>query len=187
MFFTAIPLIFMGEYGFTRGVAELPYLSMLVDIFIGSFVCTLFEKRFNKAMAKNNGKPIPEERLSPMIFGSIFFAIGLFLLAWSGSYPEHVHWIVPTIGSSFIGFGLITIFLPCMNYIIDCYLMFAASAMAANTFLRSMFGGAFPLFARQMFVNMKIQWVDILLGCVSVVLLPVPFLFYSYGRKIREK
>lgn len=74
-----------------------------------------------------------------------------------------------------------------MNYIIDCYLMFAASAMAANTFLRSMFGGAFPLFARQMFVNMKIQWVGILLGCVSVVLLPVPFLFYSYGRKIREK
>lgn len=123
----------MGEYGFTRGVAELPYLSMLVDIFIGSFVCTLFEKRFNKAMAKNNGKPIPEERLSPMIFGSIFFAIGLFLLAWSGSYPEHVHWIVPTIGSSFIGFGLITIFLPCMNYIIDCYLM-AASTVAANLF-----------------------------------------------------
>lgn len=65
--------------------------------------------------------------------------------------------------------------------------MFAASAMAANTFLRSMFGGAFPLFAGQMFANMKIQWAGTLLGFVSVVLIPVPFLFYIDGRKIREK
>jgi hypothetical protein len=38
-----------------------------------------------------------------------------------------------------------------MNYIIDSYLMFAASAIAGNTMLRSLCGFAFPMFATQMF------------------------------------
>lgn len=187
LFLTAIPLIFIGNYGFSQGVGELPYISMLIGIFVGGIFIIFFEKRYNAAMDKNGGKPVPEERLPPMMVGSFFFAAGLFWLGWAGSYPDKVHWIVPTIGASFIGCGLIMIFLPCLNYIIDCYLFFAASALAGNTFLRSAFGAVFPLFARQMFVNMKIQWASTLLGCVAIAMIPVPFLFYKYGKKIREK
>lgn len=42
----------------------------------------------------------------------------------------------------------------CLNYIIDAYLMFAASAIAANTIMRSIFGAVFPLFAYYMFEGM---------------------------------
>ena len=42
-------------------------------------------------------------------------------------------------------------FLQLLNYIVDSYLMFAASAIAANTFMRSLFGAVFPLFAYYMF------------------------------------
>lgn len=34
-----------------------------------------------------------------------------------------------------------------LQYLVDAYLMFAASAIAANTFLRSLAGAGFPLFA----------------------------------------
>lgn len=44
-----------------------------------------------------------------------------------------------------------------------------------------------PLFDRQMFVNMKIQWAFTLLGCLAAVLIPVPLFFYIYGPKLREK
>lgn len=64
---------------------------------------------------------------------------------------------------------------------------FAASAIAANTFLRSLAGAGFPLFARQMIDGMGIQWAGTLLGCVAVVLVPLPVLFYLKGAKIREK
>lgn len=187
LFLTAVPLIFEGEYGFSQGVAELPYLSMLIGVFIGGFIGIFMERRFVRILKENGGKPVPEERLPPMIVGSIFFAIGLFWLGWSGSYPDKVHWIVPTIGSAPIGIGLITIFLPSLNYIIDCYLLFAASALAGNTFLRSAFGAVFPLFASQMFRGMKIKWATTLLGCFSVVLIPVPVLFYKYGKILRSK
>lgn len=187
LFLTAVPLIFIGEYRFSEGVGQLPYISMLIGVFIGGFLSLLLDKRYAKAMAANNGIPVPEERLPPMMIGSIAFTIGLFWLGWSGSYPEKVHWIVPTIGAAPIGIGLILLFLPCLNYIIDCYLLFAASALAGNTFLRSAFGAAFPLFARQMFTNMKIQWATTLMGCVALILIPVPFAFYKYGKIIRAK
>ncbi|KAK6458477.1 putative transporter [Scheffersomyces xylosifermentans] len=187
LFLTAIPLIFMGQYHFAQGIAELPYLAMLIGTFLGGLVIIYFEKRYNIAMDNNGGKPVPEERLPPMMIGSFFFAGGIFWLGWAGAYPQNVHWMVPTVGAGFVGFGLILIFLPCMNYIIDCYLFFAASALAGNTFLRSAFGAVFPLFARQMFVNMKIQWASTLLGCIAIIMIPVPFLFYKFGRTLRDK
>lgn len=187
LFLTAIPLIFQGKYGFIPGVAELPYLGMFIGTFLGGLICYAFETRFLHKMDANGGKPIPEERLPPMMVGSFFFAAGLFWLGWAGDYADKVHWIVPTLGAACAGIGLITIFLPCLNYIIDCYLFFAASAMAGNTFLRSAFGAAFPLFARQMFVNMEIRWASTLLGCFAILMIPVPFLFYKYGERVRAK
>lgn len=80
-----------------------------------------------------------------------------------------------------------SIFLQALNYIVDAYLMFAASALAGNTFMRSLFGAAFPLFGRQMFLGMHIQWAATLLGCVAAVLAPIPFIFYFYGARIRAK
>ena len=80
-----------------------------------------------------------------------------------------------------------SIFLQALNYLVDAYLMFAASAIAGNTFMRSLAGAGFPLFARQMFQGMGIQWASTLLGCIAVVLAPIPFIFYKYGGKIRSK
>ena len=60
----------------------------------------------------------------------------------------------------FTGFGIFSIFLSLLNYIVDAYLMFAASAIAANTFMRSLCGGVFPLFATYMFNGMGIQWAS---------------------------
>lgn len=182
---TAVPYIYSVNYHFGGGIAELPYLAMFIGIFIAAPMNLLFERRYNRIMEKV-GRPVAEERLPPVIIGGVVFAIGLFWVGWSGSFPDKVHWIVPTIGLGFIGFGLLAIFLPCLNYIVDCYLFYAASALAGNTFLRSAFGAVFPLFARPMIVNMKIKWAVTLLGCIAVVLVPVPVLFYRYGKAIRK-
>jgi DHA1 family multidrug resistance protein-like MFS transporter len=94
---------------------------------------------------------------------------------------------VPVLSGLFTGFGIFSIFLSLLNYIVDAYLMFAASAIAGNTFMRSIFGGIFPLFARQMFEGMGIQWASTLIGAVAVVLAPMPVVFYIYGKKIRAR
>lgn len=65
--------------------------------------------------------------------------------------------------------------------------MFAASAIAANTFLRSLAGAGFPLFATYMIEGMGVQWAGTLLGIVALLLVPLPVLFWLKGAKIRER
>lgn len=65
--------------------------------------------------------------------------------------------------------------------------MYAASAIAANTVLRSAAGAAAPLFTRQMFSALGIGGGGSLVGGVGAVLAIIPFAFYKYGRKIRER
>lgn len=111
---------------------------------------------------------------------------GLLWFGWTG-FRSDIHWIAPTLSGIATGFGLLTIFLQCLNYLIDAYLVFAASAIAANTFLRSLAGAGFPLFATQMINGMGVQWAGTLLGCLAFACVPMPVWFYLRGSKIREK
>lgn len=49
--------------------------------------------------------------------------------------------------------------------------------------MRSIFAAALPLVAQPLFHNLGINWACTLLGCISVLLAVVPFLFYIYGPK----
>jgi hypothetical protein len=51
------------------------------------------------------------------------------------------------IGGACIGLGFFTIFQSALGYLVDTYLMLAASAMAVNLLMRSSLAGAFPLFS----------------------------------------
>jgi MFS transporter, DHA1 family, multidrug resistance protein len=79
------------------------------------------------------------------------------------------------------------IFVGFLNYITDSYLMYAASALAANTVARSAAGAAAPLFTDYMFKALGVGGGGSLIGGVAVLLAPIPFIFYHYGRPIRER
>ncbi|KAH7130602.1 major facilitator superfamily [Dendryphion nanum] len=186
LFLTAYPLVFQRIHGMNPGVGGLPFFGMIVGQLLAGLFIFIRQPAYQRKLAANNDMPIPEWRLPEIIIGGVCFAVGIFWFGWTG-YKESIHWIVPTLSGILIGFGLLSIFLQALNYLVDAYLMFAASAIAANTFLRSIFGAVFPLFAQQMFEGMGINYAATLLGCVAVVLIPVPVWFYFRGAKIREK
>ncbi|VEU21863.1 DEKNAAC102837 [Brettanomyces naardenensis] len=187
LFLTAYPIVFREGYHMVAGVAELPILSIFVGQILGSVFCLNYEKVYIRKLEQNQGRIVPENRLPPMLYGAVAFPIGVLWFCWTGNYPDKIHWIVPTISGIFTGFGLVTIFIPSLNYIVDCYLKFPASAIAANTLLRMAFGGAFPLFASFMFENMGTNWAGLLLGLFSIVMIIPPVLFLKYGRQIRNR
>ncbi|KAJ4267335.1 hypothetical protein NW762_003439 [Fusarium torreyae] len=186
LFLTAYPLVFVGVHGFSSGQSGLCFFGMIVGQLIAGATVIAQQPWYIRKLAANNGIPVPEWRLPNIMAGGVAFAIGIFWFGWTG-YTQNIHWIVPTLSGLFTGFGLMSIFLQALNYLVDAYLMFAASAIAGNTFLRSLCGAGFPLFARQMFDGMGIQYAATLLGCVAAVLAPIPFIFYRYGAKIRQK
>jgi MFS transporter, DHA1 family, multidrug resistance protein len=65
--------------------------------------------------------------------------------------------------------------------------MYSASAFAANMMVRSAVGAAFPLFTSQMFEEMGVNWASTLIGGAALLLAPMPFVFYKYGSRIRQK
>ena len=56
---------------------------------------------------------------------------------------------VPIIGSAIFAAGLILTFSGIFTFLVDAYPLYAASALAANSFARSSFAAAFPLFGDQ--------------------------------------
>lgn len=186
LFLTAYPFVFQGIYGFSSGVAGLTFFGMIIGQILAGIVVLLQQPWFNRKLSANNGVAIPEWRLPSVIAGGVTFTGGIFWFGWTGYNPEN-HWIVPTASGLLTGFGLMSIFLQGLNYLVDAYLNFAASAIAGNTFLRSLCGAAFPLFAGQMFTGMGINWASTLLGCIAAVMIPIPIIFYLYGHKIRAR
>lgn len=185
---SSYPYAFMVKYKWSLSHAMIPY----AGIFVGMFICcvmmmTYYERQYAALTNTTNGKPPAEVRLEPMKPASICFFIGLFWFFLSANYPEKVHWIVPCISGVFTGYGMMGIFVPAINYLVEAYLFFAASALAATTFLRSFMGAASPLFATYMFEGMGLNWAGLLLGLVALALAPVPFLFSRYGERIRGK
>lgn len=187
LFLTAYPLVFQGKYGFSPGISGLMFFGMIIGQLFAGAVIIIRNPGYKRKLAANNNMPIPEWRCPEIIAGGLAFAGGLFWFGWSGYRGPVVHWIVPALSGLLTGFGLLSIFLQALNYLVDAYLMFAASAIAANTFLRSLFGAIFPLFATYMFNGMGIQWASTLLGCVALILVPVPVWFLLRGGKVRAR
>ncbi|KAJ5527636.1 hypothetical protein N7513_011795 [Penicillium frequentans] len=181
----AFPIVFQEIRGWNQVVGALPFLGYLVGIFMGAGINLANQKFYLKRFKANNNRAVPEARLPPMMLGSVFFAGGMFVFGWTS--PKDIHWIAPIIGAVMMGFGFFTIFQAALNYLVDTFQTTAASAIAANTFLRSMFAGAFPLFTNAMFHNLGVPWAASILGFISLALIPIPYLFYTYGKSIRAR
>ena len=75
------------------------------------------------------------------------------------------------------------IFMAFLNYLTDAYEIFAASAMAAVSTCRSLFGALSALAARLMYKTLGMAWASSLLGFLSLGI--IPFAFIKYGDRTR--
>lgn len=126
LFLTAYPIVFQRIHGFNKGVGGLPYFGIIIGEFLGGIFIMLLQPWYNRQLSAYKDIPIPEWRLPPAIIGGVAFSGGLFWFGWSG-YRSDIHWIVPTLSGLLTGFGLFCIFLQCLNYIVDAYLVLYVS------------------------------------------------------------
>lgn len=114
-----------------------------------------------------------------------FFVISAFWLGWTAR--ADIHWAVPCMAGVLFGMGYLCLFMALLNYLVDAYEVFAASAMAAASLSRSSFGAVLPFAAKPMYRALGIAWASSLLGFFSVALCIIPFVFIRWGGKLREK
>jgi hypothetical protein len=178
------PIVFEKERGWSPVVGSLPFLGLLIGVISSVGVNIWNQYRYNRISRAANGATVPEARLPPMAFGAVFMVVGLFWFGWTAE-PSN-HWILPCLAAVFIGIGFNCIFQQCLNFLIDVYGIYAASATAAVTFLRSLMAAGLPLAAMPMVRALGIGPATSIIGGVAAVLLPVPFLFMRYGPRLRK-
>lgn len=182
LMFTTITSIFESQYGFSQSLAGLAYLGFGVGSLLGLVVSGVVGNKIAQSHTEK-GTFRPESRLPPMMFGAWTIPIGLFWYGWAAE--KQTHWIVPIIGTGVFAIGLMTVFMAANTYLVDSYLLHAASVTAANTALRSLAGAVLPLAGPAMYDALGLGWGNSLLAFIALAMCACPVLFWKYGELIR--
>ncbi|CAK9784646.1 putative polyamine transport protein specific for spermine [Cutaneotrichosporon oleaginosum] len=180
--FFAFPIAFEEIRGWNIGMTGVSFVSIIIGIGLAMLSMPIQERIY--ARHCKNG-PVPEARLYPMLIGAIVMPISLFVFAFT-SY-KGIHWIGPAVSGVMFGFSMLVIYISANSYIVDSYSNYAASAVAAKTFMRSCIGASVPLWITQMFHNMGFQYAGLLLALIGCVIAPIAYIFFFKGGRVRER
>ena len=185
VWFESFPIVFIGIYHFTPGTLGLAFIGILLGAVIMMVPFFIWAHQYLEPKFNEKGELKPELRLIPAFVGAFFIPVCLFWFGWSAR--PSIHWIMPIIGSSFFSMGAFLLFMAVLSYLGDAYPKYIASVYAGNDLVRSSFGAAFPLFATAMYHKLGVGWASSLLGFLSIVFIPIPFVLYKYGESIRRR
>ncbi|KAH6651542.1 fluconazole resistance protein [Truncatella angustata] len=185
LLFTTFPQVFRGQYDFSTGSIGLSYIGIGVGSVLGLFSSGAVSDRLVVGLkVRNGGESKPEYRLPPMAVGACLVPIGLFWYGWTAE--KQLHWILPILGTTILGGGMVIVLMSISTYLVDAFTIYAASAMAANTVTRSLVGAFLPLAGNSLYQTLGLGWGNSLLGFIAFSMIPIPFVFYIYGERIRH-
>ncbi|KAJ5819584.1 hypothetical protein N7474_005175 [Penicillium riverlandense] len=173
-------------YNESTGIGGLNYISLGLGFWLGSQICApLNDRIYRRLKARNNGVGRPEFRVPLLTASALFIPAGLFIYGWTAE--KHSHWIGPNIGALLFGMGNIVTYQCIQTYMVDTYTRFAASALAAAAFTRSLCGFGFPLFAPYMYDALHYGWGNSLLAFIAIAIgFPAPIFLWKFGEKLRK-
>jgi len=184
--FVAYPIVYTTERGWSVGKTGLSFVGIGIGSMIAIALATPIKKMIDSHKPDEDGTVPPESMMSIVCIGSILVPVGQLWFSWT-CYPISIHWAFPIAAGIPFGFGNCVVFIYAGNYLAYSYGIYAASAMAGNAVLRSFLGGTLPLAGPAMYKALGPNWAGTLLGLLQVVSIPIPFLFYKYGHRIRQK
>ncbi|KAG2743990.1 MFS general substrate transporter [Suillus brevipes Sb2] len=172
---------FQAVYGFNVQSTGFMFSTLIFGSFIGYFANIYQEKLYQKHFLRKR----QEARLYLPCVAALLVPIGIFIYAWTAR-PE-VHWIAPAIGLTIFMSGGFVIYMVVFLYLADCYGTYASSAIAGQSLCRNLAASFFPLFTTQMFARLTHRWGLTLFGCIGAALVPIPWVLFFYGSRIRAR
>ncbi|MCJ1470349.1 hypothetical protein MMC07_008994 [Pseudocyphellaria aurata] len=173
----------------SEGVTGLCFAAMAVGLLLSSATVPLvgLKLRRDQHKARHQGHEglAPESRLWYSLISAPAVPIALLWMAWTSSRSISI-WS-PLGASALLGYGLLGVFTSSYEYIIHAYGNFSGPALSFNTFTRYVVAGIMAEVAPFMWRNPGVSWTLTTMACVSAVLVPVPYIFFWYGPRIRAR
>ncbi|KAI2630174.1 bicyclomycin resistance protein [Hypomontagnella submonticulosa] len=196
LMFTTITEVFQEYYHFSTSIVGLAFLGLGVGSMAGILLFSATSDKYIQrkaaeadAAAQASGGVRagmkPEYRLPLLPLGAILIPAGLFIYGWTAEYK--VHWIAPIIGTAVLGIGNLIVFMTIQMYLVDAFTIYAASAIACNTIVRSLAGAVLPLAGLPMYSRLGIGWGNSLIAFIAIALFPVSLAIIKYGEFLRNR
>ncbi|KAE8362639.1 major facilitator superfamily domain-containing protein [Aspergillus caelatus] len=207
-FFDGYTHIFSDVHDLSQGLTNIIWVAMYVGIMLAGLIVPGMYSSMRKALkdealsrphdnkSDDNGASSnvqspstkssslnPENRLWYAMIGAPAIPISLFWMGWT-DYKNISVWS-PIVGSSLFGFGSICMFISSYMYVIDAYEIYAASALGFMTVTRYCAAGGMTVVGVPFYNNVGVQWTLTILGIISAVMVPVPYIFWKFGKVIR--
>ncbi|KAE8829798.1 hypothetical protein PTNB73_06232 [Pyrenophora teres f. teres] len=189
-FLDGYPYIFAETYGINEGLSNICFVGLFVGIALAVVLVPLVYRitihQLQRDGDDGSGSSINREsRLYFAMIGAPALPIGLFWMGWT-DYPSISIWS-PLAASLLIGFSNICIFMSAYMYIIDSYEAYAASALTLVALVRYLGAGGMTVVGIPMYRNLGTHWTLTVLGCISALALPIPYVLYRFGPSLRKR
>ncbi|KAJ3457792.1 hypothetical protein MRS44_014933 [Fusarium solani] len=192
-FLVGWPYIFEKTYGINQCLANTIFVAMFLGM---QFFYVLVPFIYNKTAHAIRLSESPEEfkrlKFSPeirlryaMLGTAIAIPVSLFWMGWTATADISI-WS-PIIASALFGFGVTGVFICTYLYIIDSYEVYSASALTFASLVRYIAAGGMTVVGIPFYENMGTDYTLTIMACISLALVPIPYLLYFYGHRLREK
>ncbi|KAK6197540.1 multidrug resistance [Scheffersomyces amazonensis] len=190
LWFEAFPIVFYEIHHFTLIEMGLTYMSIVIGIGLAASIYIPVIYRIFTIPMKRGDDVAPELFIPLAAVGGICMPVGIFIFGWTSA--ADLPWIAPLIGGAIYAAGAFLIFQTLFNYLGMSFWRYLASVFAGNDLFRSVIAGVFPLFGRALFDNLKterfpVAYGSTILGCITILMLLIPVLFYVNGPKLRAR
>ncbi|KAI0923194.1 hypothetical protein AcV7_005778 [Taiwanofungus camphoratus] len=185
LLFGPVPLYGLFTYGWQGGNEGLAYMGAGAGCYLAIFFCIFTLNRIYRVLCKRYGTQKPEFRMPAMQFGMMLVPGGLFMYGWTAQ--SQTYFLVPLIAAAISSFGILIGYISIQTYLVDCFPQYAASALAATIVLRSIFATIFSVFGTKLYVSLGYGWGTSVLGFICTAALPIPFLFWKFGERLRAR
>ena len=127
----------------------------------------------------------PESRVGVLAAFTPLIPIGLLWTGWSAQ--THTYWVVTELGSIPIGLGIMASSLFGQLYMVDSYTKYAASAVAASIFLRSVIGAIIPIASGPLYSRLGFGWGNTVLAAISLISVVSAVVLFKFGEHLRAQ
>lgn len=185
-FFTESLTLVYSLYGWAETTTSLAFIAIGLGIPFSIFprlwdLYIISKRKQQKAEVK------PEDKIYGFALAAPVLAIGLWLFSWTIPPLVHTPWPVSMVGLVMIGFAANEFAYTLNGYLADSYTMYASSSLTTLAFLRAIVSGLMPLFAYPMFSRLGSNVAGSILAGVATLFCVTPFVFFRYGRALRER
>ncbi|KAK2729739.1 MFS multidrug transporter [Colletotrichum kahawae] len=185
--YVAFPIIFQDERGWSTSISGLAFLGVFVGIALVLATEPLLRKLVQR-QPKNpeTGKPEPEATVLLICIGAVLEPVGQLAFALT-SLPIEIPFYWSILSGVPFGYGFGLVFIYGTGYISNVFGMYATSASAGNLVFRSILGAVLVIVGKSMYHALTPRIAGITIGVAEVVLMPIPFIFLKWGKRIRQK